>query len=377
MRISLLGPTYPYRGGIAHHMTLLEAELRHKHEVQFISFRRQYPRWLFPGRSDRDPSDRPLRPQEVEYMLDPLNPVSWRATTRVVASFDPELLVLPWWVAFWAPSFGYVIKSIRRSTRAQVHVICHNVMEHEASRLKTWATRRILGLADRVITHGREETEALDRLLNGGPEIITAFHPTYAPLAGEMPGREVALEELGVAPPVLLFFGFVRPYKGLEVLLRALPEVRRDCDATLLVVGEFWGDKRRYDLLIRELDLTSAVRIVDRYVPNEELGRYFAAADLVVQPYLSVTGSGASQLAYGFDRPVIATEVGSLPKVIDDGVNGRVVPAGDSHALARAVVESLEPATLQALKQQARLTKERFSWQRFAELVISTEPTRR
>jgi glycosyltransferase involved in cell wall biosynthesis len=168
-----------------------------------------------------------------------------------------------------------------------------------------------------------------------------------------------------------LFFGFVRKYKGLDVLLEALPLVLRKRRVRLMIVGEFWKDKQRYVNKISELELEDHITIIDAYVPNEQLGKYFHAADLVVQPYLSASGSGVSQLAYGFGKPVIATNVGSIAEVIVDGVNGRLVHPGNPGELAQAVVEALEAEKLKSMTMEAAKVKERFSWNRFAEMVAS------
>jgi glycosyltransferase involved in cell wall biosynthesis len=376
MRISLLGPTYPFRGGIAHYTTLLSRELRRRHEVQFLSFSRQYPRFLYPGRTDRDPSGEALRDADVDYALDSLNPLSWRATARKIIEFEPDVFICPWWVAFWGPTFNFVIRYVRRRTDSKVTIVCHNVVEHETSRAKHLITRQVLSKAHRLVTHSRQETERLREMLGDRVDIVTAFLPTYADLSSGGWTRTRAREELSLSGNVLLFFGFVREYKGLGILLEALPQVLQELPVTLLSVGEFWKDKQLYLDQIERLGIAPHVRIVDRYVPNEEIGKYFAAADLVVQPYLSATGSGIAQLAYGFDHPVIATSVGSLPEVIQDGSNGRLVPPGDAGALAEAIVASLEPSTLEELTSEAAKTKLRFSWERFASIVVGDESVR-
>ena len=174
---------------------------------------------------------------------------------------------------------------------------------------------------------------------------------------------------LGLTGDVLLFFGFVREYKGLGVLLDALPMIIREKAVTLLVVGEFWKSKKKYLEQIDRHGLRPHVRIIDEYIPNEKLGVFFCGADLVVQPYISASGSGICQIAFGFNRPVIATNVGSLTEVIENGVNGRTVDPEDTQGLALAVLESLEPATLGKLSRNAKDTKKKYSWELMAEIV--------
>ncbi|NIM06086.1 MAG: glycosyltransferase [Armatimonadetes bacterium] len=369
MKIALVGPTYPFRGGISHYTTLLCRTLRQKHEVKFISFKRQYPKLLFPGKTDRDESAEPVKVEDVDYLIDSLNPFTWRAAAEAIREFAPDEVVFPWWVSFWAPQFWAILRLLGGKARPKVVFICHNVVEHESSSLKKMATRAVLSKADLLITHSREESARAKRLLGEGVKIVTAFHPTYAQVSGKRYDKEEAKARLELSGDVLLFFGFVREYKGLRVLLEAMPEVLKQKEVTLLVVGEFWKDKSRYMEQISRHGMGAQVKIFDAYVPNEEVGLYFAAADLVVQPYLSASGSGVCQIAYGFDRPVIATNVGSLPEVIQDGENGRIVEPGSVHSLAKAVTESLEPETLRRLTENAVRTKERFSWERMADIV--------
>ncbi|RJX20473.1 MAG: glycosyltransferase [Desulforudis sp.] len=373
MRIALIGPTYPYRGGIAHHTTLLAREISRSHQLKFISFLRQYPKLLFPGKSDRDPSQKPLTYEGAEYLIDSLNPFTVLRAARAIARFRPELVVIPWWVTFWAPHDIALIHYVKQRTDAEVVILCHNVAEHESGLVKVLLTRSVLRSADRIVTQSKGESEKV-RLLLGekSPQVDTAFHPTYTDLEVDRVAKSQARNLLGLSGSVLLFFGFVRPYKGLDVLLRALPAILAHRPVTLLVVGEFWEERSVYEELAESLGVRLSVQIHDRYVTNEEMVVYFSACDLVVQPYRSVTGSGVCQLAYGLGRPVVATDLGALREVVADGVNGRLVPPDDHEALARGVVESMEPATLELFTQNARATGEKFSWDRFVSLVCGT-----
>lgn len=373
MKVILIGPTYPFRGGIAHYTTLLCLALRQNYDVKFISFKRQYPNILFPGKSDRDPSKHPIKVDNVDYIIDSMNPVTWMKAFWIIKEYKPDKVVIPWWVAFWAPQFWTILTMTKCYLNAEIVFICHNVVEHESNFLKRIATKSVLSKADRLITHSQEETCKLRDLLGGHANVITAFHPTYAGLSEYRYTKKKAKEKLGLAGNVLLFFGFVRAYKGLSFLLDAMPIVLKDKDVTLLIVGEFWNDKQEYLEKINHFKLSPKVKIVDKYVPNEEIGIYFAASDLVVQPYISATGSGICQIAYGFDRPVISTNVGSLPEVVEDGVNGRIVEPGDAQALADAILKSLDHATLGKLSQNAVKTKNKFSWKKMAEIVIAEE----
>jgi len=372
MNICLIGPSYPFRGGISHHTTLLYQNLRVRHEVQFFSFKRQYPKWLFPGKTDMDPSKLPVQEENTIRIIDSMNPITWLQVASKIIKSRPDLLIIPWWVSFWAPQFCFISFLVKMFTKAEVIFLCHNVSEHESNCCKKLATKLTFQFADRFITHSKDETDKLHQLLGKNIRVTTAFHPTYAGLtpASVFSSKESAKKKIGVSGIVLLFFGFVREYKGLAVLLRALPDVIRHKSITLLVAGEFWTDKNLYLNMVQEMEISNFVRIEDKYVLNEEVSTYFQAADLVVQPYLSASGSGVCQLAYGFGRPVIATNVGSLYEVIKDRINGRIVPPGDSKALAQAIVESLRPDVLELYTKNSANTRDKFSWEAFIKMIV-------
>jgi glycosyltransferase involved in cell wall biosynthesis len=341
MRYVLIGPTYPYRGGISHYTTLLYQHLGAAHEVKLYSFKRQYPARLFPGRTDRDPSHSPLR-ADCKYLLDPSNPLTWLETFRRIKGDRPDALIFQWWVPYWAPAFASIAGLVRRFTATRVMFICHNVFPHERSVIDRALVRLALTQGQFFIVQSEKDLHDLKRLLPGVP-VRRTVHPIYEALAlgGTMTAEE-AKRELSLKGKVLLFFGFVREYKGLKYLLRAMPQVMGRMDVHLLIVGEFWDDKSSYLNLIGELGIAQAVTIVDRYIPNEELGLYFSAADVVVLPYVDATQSGVTQLAYGFEKPVITTLVGGIPEVVKNGETGLIVPPKDSEALGEAIVRYFE-----------------------------------
>jgi len=384
----LIGPTYPYRGGISHYTTLLYQHLSAAHEVKLYSFRRQYPAFLFPGRTDKDPSRSPLR-ADCEYLLDPSNPLTWLATFRRIKGDHPDALILQWWVPYWAPAFSSIAGLVRRFTATRVMFICHNVFPHERSVVDRALVRLALTQGQFFIVQSEKDLHDLKRLLPEAPVRRTA-HPIYealalsgAMVATELPpqswggprGGEEAKKQLELEGNVLLFFGFVREYKGLKYLLKALPEVLSRIDVHLLVVGEFWDDKASYLDLIGELGIGQAVTIVDRYIPNEELGLYFSAADVVVLPYVDATQSGVTQLAYGFEKPVITTSVGGIPEVVEDGVTGLIVSPQDSEALGEAIVRYFEEdlGASFTLNIRAQVQGGAFSWEALVHLIEDFE----
>jgi glycosyltransferase involved in cell wall biosynthesis len=369
MKIAFVGPTYPYRGGISHYTTLICGALRKHHEVKLFSFKRQYPRVFYRGKCDRDPSQKGLALSGTEFIIDSINPLTWKKAARAITTFSPDMLIVPWWSSYWMFAFGTILSFVKRQSSCTRVMICHNVEDHESHPLSRWATRQILSYAHRIVAHSQQDVDKLKALFGDRHQIVLGFIPSHGELSPDRYSKEESKKRLNLTGPVLMFFGFVRQYKGLGVLLDALPLILKEKKITLLIVGEFWKDKNVALEKIKKLGLTDHVRVIDRYIPNEELGIYFGAADLVVQPYISGTGSGICLLAFGFDRPVVATHVGQLSEVIEDGVNGRLVQPGDVQGLARAVVESLEPENLDRMTQKASQSKHLYTWERLADLV--------
>jgi glycosyltransferase involved in cell wall biosynthesis len=363
-RIVIIGPTWPYRGGIAHHTTMLSRFLQEENDVALISYKRQYPGWLYPGETDKDGSKSYLEGNNVEYIIDSLNPATWLKAAKRIIAIKPDAIIIQWWVVFWVPAYWSIIQLVKRKCQAPITFICHNVIEHESNQIKYLLSRSLLKLGSRFIVHADSEKDKL-RNMFGDCEIIKSFLPSFEDLKFEEIEAGQARREIGLNEhdETLLFFGFVRQYKGLAVILEALPEILASRPgAKLMIVGEFWKDKKEYLAIIQKLGIAGSVIIIDKYVPNEDIGRYFAASDLVVQPYLSATGSGICQLAYGFGKPVIATRVGSLDEVIECGSNGQLVEPGNSRELARAILKSLDRDTLKQLHENAAHTKDKFSW---------------
>jgi len=368
MKICLIGPTYPFRGGISHYTTLLFRHLKKIHQTSFIAFSRQYPKCLFPGKTDIDPSQKYIQESGVEKVLDSMNPFTWLKAAKIIISHNPDLVIIPWWVSFWAPQFWTISLLIKMLTRSKILFLCHNVVEHESKWMDKILTRIVLKKGDFFIVHSSEDQSNLKAIIPDA-RVRKTFHPTYDVFNMADYGADKIRDRYKINGNILLFFGFVRPYKGLKYLIKALPEIIKTNNVTLLVVGEFWKDKIDYLSLIKALGLEKNVIIVDDYILNEEVGDYFSAADLVVQPYTSATGSGVVQTAFGFSKPVLATRVGCLPEVIDHGETGFLVEPKDSHGLAKAVDQYFNQTDREAMKDKIKKENYRFSWGKMVEVI--------
>jgi len=344
--IVLIGPVYPYRGGIAHYTTLLAKTFAKQNQpVKVISFRRQYPAWLYPGESDRDPSQNPLQ-VEAEYLLDPLYPWTWWATAQKIAAIQPSLVIIQWWTTFWALAFAALAFLLRRQ-KVPVLFIIHNVMPHEARPWDKWLARLALKQAQRFLVMTEREQERLLSLLPQA-QTIKLPHPVYDMFAGQKIPQAQARKNLGLEPdgPVLLFFGIIRPYKGLRVALEALGKLRQHGQkVSLLVAGEFWEPVSEYTRLAQDLGVLEQIKINNRYIPDEEIGQYFSAADLFIAPYVGGTQSGAVKMALGFGLPAVVSRA-VFSKELENYPASRIswVEAGNAQALAEAIAQGLEAA---------------------------------
>jgi len=362
MRVCLIAPVPPFRGGIAKYCYSLAKELEKRHELLLLSYRRQYPKLLFGNKSQIDPEvDRSRMVDEfnrLSFDIDSANPFSWLETSRRIASFNPDLVILPWWVSYWAPLYLYLLRFLdKRGIR--VLFLCINVFEHEHSPLKNFLTRLVLKRAGAVIVHSElERSQVL--AFNPRATVIKHLLPLFRYHPAPREGSERALN--------LLFFGFVRPYKGLDTLLKALG-LLKERDIALRVAGEFWQDKGEYLALIDELGISGKVEIEDRYLSDQEMSRLFAWADLAVLPYKKTITSGVIATAYGFGKPVLATAVGGFPEVVEDGRTGRIVPPDDPQALADGILWFIEHREVDFAGNIESLAAREMSWKSLVDRI--------
>ncbi len=361
-QVALIGPVLPFRGGIAQHTTMLARTLRETCDLLLISFSRQYPSWLFPGESDRDPALEGHVEPGADYSIDSLRPWTWARAVRRLRADRVKTLIIPWWTVFWAPCYGYIARAAGRAD-IEVVLLCHNVLDHEAAGWKTVMTRRVLALGDRFITHTRADADRLTEIL-GNPRVDTYPHPVNE----DLPEPTDALPRR--APTELLFFGFIRPYKGLQVLLDAMPLLAAE-DVFLSVVGESWEDLTPIHDQVREDGQSERIEFVSRYVSDNEVADYFARADVVVLPYRSATGSGVVPVAYRYRKPVIATSVGGLPDVVRHGTTGYLVPPDSPEAVAGAIRDFIAHQDSDWTAAIDAMVAE-LSWERFAAVVLGS-----
>jgi glycosyltransferase involved in cell wall biosynthesis len=329
MKVTIVGPAYPLRGGIAHHVYYLKRELSGRgHSVQVISFRQLYPKLFFPGTTQLDTSASGLDAGGAP-LLTPVNPITWFKAFRALRAFSPEVVVFQWWHPFFAPMVGTLARLCRRVGLKCV-IECHNVFPHEGSRLDRLFLKFATKPADSFITHSTRDRNDLQHFVAGKTICVSAL-----PTPNEFTGDSTRTR----SGRTVLFFGVVRKYKGLEVLLSAMPKVLSRIQCRLEIAGEFYDSEDKYRQLIHDYGLEQHVSIDNRYIPNEEIVEIFDRADVLVLPYLNATQSAVARIALANGLPVIASRTGGLSEVVVENVNGLLFPPGDSDALADRITE--------------------------------------
>jgi glycosyltransferase involved in cell wall biosynthesis len=361
--VALVAAVPPLVVGAAHFNDALARALRRRSSVLLVSWRRMYPPLLYGG------SEHEGAPLGQEFLLDWIDPRTWRQAVRRIEDSDAAGVILPWLHPIMTPPYLYLLRRLEPLSRV---VICHNVVPHEAHRGSAALTRRVLARADLLITHAPQQTEELARLGLGDMPRLELFHPRF--VASDFapppdPAEVAALKSrLGDPELLLLCFGAVRPYKGFDLALQALALLPEGHNASLVIAGRFWRGSKDYRRLVERLGLSDRVTLIDRYVGNDEAATLFTAADAVVLPYRTGSQSGVAQLAFAFGTPVIATAVGGLPAAIRDGIDGLLCPPEDAQALAAAIERfACERTTLVAGVDAAAVS---FSFDRYAERLL-------
>jgi glycosyltransferase involved in cell wall biosynthesis len=369
VKFCVIGPTYPFRGGIAHYTTLLVRHLREHHEVVFYSYSRQYPDWIFPGSTKPDPSTSALK-EQCERIIDPLNPLTWWKTAQRIAADKPDVLLLQWWTPFWLPLL-LTVSIIAHRAHIPILYLCHQMIEPDSSALELFFARPALRLGDAFIVVSEKDFAMAHRIIGNKP-IRIGHHPIYDGFPRQGIGRVEARASLGFEPdePLLLFFGFVRRYKGLSYLLEAMGQLSQP--PHLLIAGEFWEEEARYRDLIRGQGLEKHVMIHNRYIPNEEIEPYFVVADALVLPYLSGSQSGVGMIALNYGLPVIATSIGGLAETVTDDETGLIVPPADSAALAAAIERFFLEGLSNPFRAAISQARGDFSWDALIRIIVET-----
>ncbi|MDI6742005.1 MAG: glycosyltransferase [Smithella sp.] len=383
MKIALLGPSHPARGGIVHFNSRLAEAMRSRRNltVDTLYWSKLYPRFLMPSssRNRRDEENSSTFHREGLRILSYTNPLTWAKLIKHLRRGRYDMFITHWVHPVHAPVFLFLFAALKLLTKIKICLVVHNTLPHERFPGDAFLSRLIMNMSHRLIMHGQAEADRARQIGVDQKKMITAFHPVYDQFGLPSEAAESIRRDLGLRGMVLLFFGFIRPYKGLNLLLEAFQTIAPDYpDVSLLIVGEsFHGrqgeenDKDRFLSSIHQDDpLLSRIVWINRYVPDEQVGRYFSAADVFVAPYLSVTQSGPLNIAYALDKPVIASDLPAFRDCVRDGESGYLFEAGNASDLADKIRRFMK-APLTA--EKVRRCRRQFSWERYVDLAVGAD----
>lgn len=371
MKIIIAGTAYPFRGGLAAYNERLAKEFSVMgNSVKIITFTLQYPGFLFPGKTQFLDSPPPAD-IHIERKMNSINPINWITVGYKIKKEKPDILIFKYWLPFMAPCFGTIARIVKKNRHTRVICILDNVIPHEKrpgdnllTRYFTSCVDGAIAMSESVLTDLRQFNDFIPAALNPHP-LFDNFGPPVS--------RELALGSLGIPPEskVILFFGFIRAYKGLDLLLKAYAQERfRNRNLKLVIAGEFYEESAPYLKLISENGIENEVFLFDKFINDDEVAIFFSAADLVVQPYRSATQSGVTQIAYHFGKPMVVTDVGGLKEIVPNGECGYVVPP-DAGAIGDAIDDFFSGKRQNFFIENVKAARSRFSWRTMCETILT------
>ena len=367
----MVGPVYPYKTGLSYYVALLFKQLSKKYDVTLLSYTMQYPKFLY-KKPQKDYADDVLKIGEAEFVLNTANIFSCIKTAIKINKLHPDLVIFQWLHPYFAPCYTAITKLLKNT---KVLFMCHNVFPHERFPFDKQLTKMTLKHGDFFTVHAQSDADDLKSILPNANMAVTV-HPAYNFFKQKDMSKAEARKLLGIAEEekVLLFFGLIREYKGLKHLLNALSILNKEYSENnnklrLLIAGDFGSGRLEYDEMIRKLGIERLIDITDGHIPIGDVEKFFAACDLVVLPYESATQSGVIQVAYSFDKPVLATRVGGLPDVVLDGKTGYVVEPLRPDLIAKAIEDYFVNNKEQSFSNEIAKEKYRYSWEKMVDII--------
>lgn len=372
MKIAIIGSAHPLRGGgiSTFNERMAEVLQQQGHEVAIYSFSLQYPSFLFPGKSQF--TDEPAPPGiTIHSIINSVNPLNWIQVGNRIKKERPDLVIVRFWIPFMGPCFGTILRIVRKNRHSRIIAITDNVIPHEQRPGDMPFTKYFLKSADAFLAMSKDVLKDL-KTFTSKPSVFSP-HPVYDNYGAAM-GKAEACAQLGLDAnkKYILFFGFIRKYKGLDILLDAMKDERiQQAGIQLVVAGEFYDDEAAYLQQIEQNGIKQNVHLFTQFIPNNEIRYYFSAADLVVQPYRSATQSGITQVGYHFEKPMVVTNVGGLSEVVIHGKTGFVTEP-DAKSIADAILKFYEPGSIPNLYENLKLEKQKYSWETFLNNLLNT-----
>lgn len=369
----MIGPVYPYKTGLSYYVGLLYRQLAKNHDVTLYSYSMQYPKFMY-KKPQKDYDDDVVKVEEAQFILNSANPISWILLAKKINKDKPGLVIFQWLHPYFAPCYSVIERLLSRNIKIAYN--CHNALPHERFLADKTLTKFTLDKADLVIAHSESDKEILNGMLKHAKVCVNP-HPAYNFFKIKDMSKEEGRELLSLSKDnkVLLFFGLVREYKGLRHLLNAMPRmIEKYHELRLIIAGDFGTGKDIYDEMIASLNIGEYIQIHDGHIPIPDVEKFFAACDLVVLPYESATQSGVIQAAYGFEKPVLATDVGGLPDAVDNMKTGYIVEPKRPDLIAQKVSDFFDNNRADEFKQNVRDSAYKFSWERMEKCLLENLP---
>ncbi|MFH1118734.1 MAG: glycosyltransferase [Bacteroidota bacterium] len=369
-KVVIIGSAYPLRGGgiSTFNERLAKAFLDRGDDVIIYTFSLQYPSFLFPG-STQYSTEQPPENLNIKVKISSINPFTWIKTAFEIRRFNPEIAVVRFWIPFMAPCLGTISRIIRLKGKTRVIAITDNIIPHERRIGDSKLVQYFVNSVDGFIAMSRSVLADLNMFDKLKPKAYH-HHPIYDNFGDSISKEDAKAKlKLSLSARYILFFGFIREYKGLDLLLEAFSSKRlKAMNLKLLVAGEFYGNEEKYLSLIKKFNLEDYIELKTSFIPNNEVYLYFCASDLVVQPYKNATQSGVTQIAYHFCKPMITTDVGGLSEVIPDGKVGYVVQP-EVGAIENAIYKFYSESREKEFIENVKTERDRFSWSGLLDLI--------
>jgi len=368
-KIIILGPAHPYRGGIALFNERLAAEFQKEGvDVEIQTFTLQYPNFLFPGKTQYAENDAPKN-LTIEQSLNSVNPLNWIKTAKKIKKRQPDILLVRYWLPFMAPSLGTVACIVRKNKKIKVLSLVDNIIPHEKRPGDHIFSSYFVKSVDGFVVMSKSVLHDLQTFDKKKPKLFSP-HPLYDNF-GQKTDKTTSLQKLNLNPEYnyVLFFGLIRDYKGLDLLLEAFADKRfTELKIKLIVAGEFYSNEAKYNTIIDKFNLHESVIIHNRFIPDNEVTYYFGATDIIAQPYKSATQSGVTQIGYHFEKPMLVTNVGGLAEIIPDGKAGYVVNVNPKD-IADKLVDFFENNRQNDFIENIKEEKKKYAWSKMTDTI--------
>lgn len=371
MRIAILGTAHPLRGGLAAFNERLAYQLQEQgHEVVIYSFSLQYPSFLFPGKTQftDEPAPKGLN---IKTVVNSVNPLNWISVGRQMNKQNYDLIVVKYWLPFMGAAFGSILRLAKANKHTRVLCVVDNIIPHEKRPGDTQLTNYFVGAIDAFVTMSKDVLKDV-KTFTSKPAFFTP-HPVYDSYNEAVSKQDACSKlQLDSNTKYILFFGFIREYKGLDLLLEAMADQRiREAGIHLLAAGEYYNKtvEANNNAIIEKHGLQQVVHLKTDFIPNSEVRYYFSAADLVVQPYKHATQSGITQIAFHFEKPMVVTNVGGLAEVVPDGKVGFIAEPNPT-AIADAILKFYTPGSLPDMQTHIKNEKKKYTWDTFTEVMM-------